>query len=525
MKRILLSALAVAACTFMSSGQTCDLSWEVSLNGAGATTESLPFWAVTNKNGLVPPSHGAFMTAGTDFRYGSRPGVDVYAGLKLTGSVQPSSMSRIITAPVIEGFGTEAASGSASRWRGMVNQLYAGVGWKMLRLDIGMRDRETEYGGLSLTGGDIVWTGNARAMPGYNLQVSYFDIPGTRGIFSVKANYADYKLLDDRYMDGVLLHNKSLFFRFRLHPRVHLQLGLEQWSVWGGVSPDYGKQPRSFNDYLRVVLGMSGGGDATMSDQINVLGDHRGRELIQVDWTADAFTLSFAHDIPFDDGSGMGFQNFPDGVNTIFFSFHEKDRWVSDILYEFVYTKCQSGPRHARPAKPDELERDPDKHSYIMGGNDNYFNNGAYRSGWTYFGQTIGLPLCYPMYRSGNGVVMGVASNSLVAHHFGIRGVAVRKVPYKFLFTWSRHYGRTRKFDQDQSWRFENHPQQFSIALEGELPGRLLMGKSYRSGEKCGMSVGLGLYADFGKVFPNSFGLTVRFSYSGYSKLNCRPGA
>ena len=498
MKRILLSALAVAACTFMSSGQTCDLSWDVSLNGAGATTESLPFWAVTNKSGLVPPSHGAFMTAGTDFRYGSRHGVDVYAGLKLTGSVQPSSMSRIITAPVIEGFGTEAASGSASRWRGMVNQLYAGVGWKMLRLDIGMRDRETEYGGLSLTGGDIVWTGNARAMPGYNLQVSYFDIPGTRGIFSVKANYADYKLLDDRYVDGVLLHNKSLFFKFRLARRLHLQLGLEQWSMWGGVSPVHGRQPQSFKDYLRVVCGLSGGADATQSDQINVLGDHRGRELIQLDWTADDFTVTFAHDIPFDDSSGMGFQNFPDGVNTLSFSFNDKNKWVSDILYEFVYTKWQSGPYHdTSDAPPKEGEE-----WHILGGRDNYFNNGAYKSGWTYYGITAGLPLFTPMPADGDGVTMGVCNNRVVAHHIGIAGKIVRKIPYRFKATYSENYGN---YSQTLDI-FGKALRQVSLALEVDIPA---------FSDKWPLAVSVGAYGDVGELYRDSFGLTLRLSYSG----------
>lgn len=64
---------------------------------------------------------------------------------------------------------------------------------------------------------------------------------------------------------------------------------------------------------------MTGGSGATVSDQINVLGNHRGRELVRLDWYADAFRLALAHDIPFDDGSGMGLQNFPDGVNTIHF--------------------------------------------------------------------------------------------------------------------------------------------------------------------------------------------------------------
>ena len=45
----------------------------------------------------------------------------------------------------------------------------------------------------------------------------------------------------------------------------------------------------------------------------------------------------------------MGFQNFPDGVNTLWFGFDDKDRWVTDILYEYQYTMWQSGTRHDRP--------------------------------------------------------------------------------------------------------------------------------------------------------------------------------
>ena len=63
------------------------------------------------------------------------------------------------------------------------------------------------------------------------------------------------------------------------------------------------------------------------------------------------------------------------------------------------------------------------------------------------------------------------------------------------------------------------HPQQFSIAIEGELDGRVLRGKAYTSRKGCGMSVGLGLYADFGNVFPDSFGMTVRISWSGRTGL------
>lgn len=481
-------------------GQEYRLDWDVSLSAAGATTGALPFWAVTGKNGIVPSTHSAFAVAGTDFTYSSRPGVEVYAGFKLSGSTVPAAFSAVGAAPAIRGY--EAAGPASRTWRGAVNELYAGVGWKMLRLDLGMIDRETGYGGLSLTGGNIVWSGNTRSAPGYNLQVDWVEIPGTRGIFALKANYADYKMLDDRYVDGPLLHNKSLFARFRLHSRVHLTLGLEQWSMWGGTSPRNGKQPQSFSDYVRVVCGMSGGEDATLSDQINVLGDHRGRELIQVDWAADRFTLTFAHDIPFDDGSGMGFQNFPDGVNTLCLAFNDKDRWVNEILYEFVFTKCQSGSRHDRPAKPDELERDPDKKTYIIGGNDNYFNNGEYRSGWTYYGRTAGLPLFTPMPADADGLVTGICNNRVVAHHIGIGGKFARRIPYRFKATYSRNYGQySQRMDL-----FDSVPEQLSLALEVDFP---------RFSRKFPVSVSVGAYGDVGELYQDSFGLVLRLSYAG----------
>ena len=499
MKKIFTAALTLIAAGYLDAGaQTFGLDWDVALYGAGATSEVLPFWAVTNRHGIVPDSHSGFIVAGTDFVYSSKPGVEVYAGLKFSGSVTPAGLAGVSAAPAMKGYASMNAGRQTARWDGMLNELYAGVGWKMLRLDLGMIDRPVEYGGLSLTGGDIVWSGNTRSLPGYNLQVNYFDIPGTKGIFAVKANYADYKMLDDRYVDGPMLHNKSLFFKFRLARRLHLQLGLEQWSMWAGNSPDNGPQPATFNDYLRVVCGMSGGSDATESDRINVLGDHRGRELIQLDWAGDSFTLSFAHDIPFDDGSGMGFQNFPDGVNTLFLSFRNRDRWVTDILYEFVYTKWQSGPYHDTGDDPDRQ----DEEWHILGGCDNYFNNGEYKSGWTYYGKTAGLPLFTPKPVSADGIVLGVCNNRVVAHHIGLGGKLVRKIPYRFKATYSKNFGQ---YYQSVSL-FETAPWQVSLALEVDVP---------RLFRNLPVSFSIGAYGDTGELYEDSFGLILKLSYGG----------
>lgn len=478
------------------------VAWDVSLYGSGAS-HGMPFWAGANRRGLVPEnlSNGqnrllagygdnrgglsGLMTAGAEFAYLTKPEIAITAGLSFAGY------------------------GVKDSWKGMLDRLYFGISWKKLHLDLGMKDRYFDYNGLSLTGGDLAYSGNARNLPGYNLSTDFIYIPYTRKIIGFKANFADYMMIDNRYVDKALLHNEALFVKITPIKRLSLTLGLEMWSQWGGTSEKYGRQPSSFNDYLRVMFGRSGGDDATQSDQINVLGNHLGRELIRLDWHADDFTVTFQHDIPFEDKSGMRFMNFPDGVNTLNFSFRNRDRWVTDILLEFVYTKWQSGPQHDRPATDEELEKNPDNKRVILGGCDNYFNNGEYRSGWTYYGNTIGLPLFTPMPAGEDGKVLGVCNNRVTAWHFGLRGNAAGKVPYKFLFTYSRNFGKYNQSDlgegADKSI-FLSVPEQFSVALEGEIP---------HLGKRLPLSLGIGLYGDFGKLYQNSFGLTVRLSYIG----------
>lgn len=55
-------------------------------------------------------------------------------------------------------------------------------------------------------------------------------------------------------MEYARLHNKSIEFRFRLHPRVFLTVGLEHFSLWAGNSPLFGDQPASYKDYIRMSV-------------------------------------------------------------------------------------------------------------------------------------------------------------------------------------------------------------------------------------------------------------------------------
>lgn len=476
-------ALSVAMTAMTATAQDLRTDWEVNMYGTGSTAGATPFWAVSGKNGLFPTTDGGLMTAGAALEYGLPSDFSINTGVSLALSAVPGS------------------------WSPMVDRLYVGAAWKKFHLDLGMKNRPVDFEGLSVSGGNIIWSSNARNIPGADIHTDYINLGK---VFSFRGSFGNYLMIDNRYVDNTRLMERSLDLKFALSRNVDFTVGLEVWSQWGGTSPTQGRQPDSFKDFIRVALGMSGGSDATISDQINVLGNHLGHEIIRVDWKTDRFKMVFQHDIPFDDGSGMGFQNFPDGINTILFSSARKDRWVSDVLYEYVYTKWQSGTRHDRPAHEGEKPDLPNG-NVVVGGCDNYFNNGTYRSGWTYYGRTIGIPLFTPAAPDADGIVNGIVNNRITAHHFGMKGMMFRKLPYRMLVTYSRNYGCYHQRDT----RFNDTLEQFSVALEGTLPAL---------SRRFPVEIGIGAYADFGEILADSCGLTFRLTYKGgsFKKLSTR---
>lgn len=463
--------------------------WYVEMNGLVSSKRALPFWSHTNKGGVYPETNGALLrggslgsgTFGKDFRFDWGVGLAGYAAAKGYSEVHNSDGSSL---------------------RGMVQNLYVGAGWKKLGLDVGVKERTTEFGGLSVTGGNLIFTGNSMAFPGYGLHSDWINVPFTKNVLAVRFNFGDYGLWDNRFVKHTLLHNQALYFKVSVSERFTFSAGMDLWTEWGGTSPIYGKQPHSFKDYLRIMVAASGGDDASKSDQINALGNHLGRELIRFDYDQEKWHVTFQHDIPFEDGSGVGFQNFPDGVNTLHFSFKDKSRWVSDMLLEFIYTKWQSGTRHDRPATEEELKKNPDKKVYVVGGCDDYFNNGEYRSAWTYNGRTIGLPLFIPSAKNVNGQTYGVVNNRIVAWNAGLSGMAFRKMPYSVKVTYSKNFGKYHQTDKF----FDSAPRQVSGAFELTLPKRLVGGTTL---------VSLGLYADKGSIYPDTVGATLRLSWGG----------
>lgn len=456
--------------------------FEASLSGyagSAGSGDSLSFWAVTNRHGLVPAFAGGLLTLG----------------------VHSDGMEKIGSSAWRFGYGASFA-GQLSALDGaklMIDNLFASAAWKKIRLDVGMKYRgsgvqENEFNGTGIANGNVALSGNARNFPGYGIMVEPMAVPFTKRHLWLFGSFGDYMLLDDRYVTRPLLHNQALYARVDITRRFDLTIGFDHWALWSGTNPDGSRNPSGLKNYIHIIFCQPGGADATLSDQANVLGNHLGRTLVRMAYHADDYDITFSKDTPYEDGSGIGWQNFPDGVWSLYLGMKDKDRWVSDVIYEFIYTKWQSGEFERRVATEEEkAKQDPKDLHYgyiILGGGDSYFTHSSYRSGWTYYGMTLGLPL------------ITLANNRIAGHHIDIKGKIARKAPYRLMFTYTENYGKYRQTDA----RFTDTTvplRQLSLGLDGEVP------LSAAFGSNLPLAITYGLFYDRGQLLSNTFSATL----------------
>lgn len=470
-----------------------DFFLSLMLLGAASSGGVSPFWATANRYDIVPQGNGATLLLQTGMQSDTTKAFQWEWGLS-------SGVSTDTYRPV----------------RAIPDEAYGTLRWKFISLDLGMKRRPQDFlatgyydmGTLSTTGGNIIWSGNAATVPGYTLNINKVAIPGTKGHLSLFGRFGDYCTIDRRYVQWAHIHNTAFGVQIGLSPdnRWLLTAALDHYAMWGGTSPYDGRLDMSFNSYCRMLIGSNAGKSYNEGDVVNVIGNQLGHIVFRLDYKGDKWSVALQHDHPYEDKSGMRFQNFPDGVNTLAFSLADRKFWVTDVLYEFQYTLWQGGTCERRPATQEEIDR-KDKHlyleddgtySYVAGGEDNYFNNYEYRSGWTHGARIIGNPFFLPTgtlegtfnpdpehFRQ---VIMAnyktnwnraIENNRVMVHHIGISGMLFRMIPYKLLLTHSLNYGiyhpdiysGYEMWKKDWSERWRQKPKvQFSGAFQCEIP-------------------------------------------------------
>lgn len=308
-----------------------------------------------------------------------------------------------------------------------VDEIYAHYETRSWSFTAGRKQQEELYNGLSASNRSVLWSLNARPLPGLQLKT-------TRPIFLLKnfgfeAAWEEY-LMDDERLKDVKLHHKSFHLVYSTSNRdLTFKAGLQHFAQWGGSSPLWGKQPERFEDYIRIITGMQGDKNALIGDQQNALGNHLGGYELSTFLRFSTFDLELFYQHLFEDGSGQRLGNTPDGRYGLSVNRKQKNHFVNSLMYEFYTTHHQS-----------HTTSGPHK-------NDNYFN-GNY-GGWAYFGNVVGTPLF-----SLNKKASYVNNNKFTAHHLGIGGnlsTSLGVHPYRLLLSYAQNDGtRPVRFEPKQ---------------------------------------------------------------------------
>jgi len=408
---------------FSLKSQNKDVSYTIHSSIGLSSNTTLPFWLVANQYGAVPNSDYGLLNTAIFKDYNT-----------------PDTLFDLSYKASATGF-------IAQENKFLLNELYLGLRFKNIQLDLGAKNDAILWNNLSSSNGNIIKSINARAMPGINIKTNNFiRLPFAKSWLEVKANFAHYFMDDARFVDNTNLHHKSLHLKTTLSPTFEIIAGLEHYAQWGGTSPQYGAQPSSFSDYIKVIFGAEGGDNALETEQLNALGNHLGAYLLQFNYNKEDIGLNFYYSHPFEDTSGREMSNWQDGLYGLFVDFKKNKSLVNSVLLEFTYTKNMSNiPR-----------------SDV--GPDNYFNNGIYKSGWTYHGNTIGSPYFTPKPVDDNGISSGVivGDNRFSAINIGANGF-LKSLPYRILLSHTTYYGW---FGQE----YEPNPYQFSGILDLVIP-------------------------------------------------------
>ena len=435
-----LAGLGWACLFFIHSYGQISNTYRAETFGSIATGAHTPFWVVNHRWGVTALTANNFYVRGGVFHeqtvdrdWSFEAGIDIIGG-------SPSSYGDV--------------------W---VQQLYGRWAWKKLRLDIGSREDYLSFLNPRLSSGDFISSNHSRPVPQIRLSVpDFLLVPYSKGNFYIKADFAMGVYLDGKWVESraypvlqsyakdILSHEKSIYFRLgnmEAENRQQLTWGLSHRAQWGGVlvaehwhNPGVYfifNQPGDWDTFLRVLIAREGSAQSSPTDQSFVAGSHWGAYLLQYDYKlANNRRISAYIQHFFEDGTGMVLRNYPDNLYGLEWRSPQKSL-VSGAVFEFIYTKQQSGPMHF-------VELDPGQRSIpegIRAGNDNYYNNSDYIQGPSHFGKTQGTPLFLsPEYNTDGSV--NFKGNRIKAFHLGMEGYFHPSLQYRVLLTAGQNWGR-----------------------------------------------------------------------------------
>lgn len=429
------------------------------------------------------------------------------------------------------GYGADIAVAKNFTSTVVIQQLFADLKFHHGRLTVGSKEYPMELKNNSLSSGSQTFGINARPVPQVRIALpEYWTLPILRGWVHLKGHISYGKMTDQnwqhdftgrksRYTDGAFYHSKAGYIKIGNDERyapLSLELGLEMACQFGGTT--YTPNPKGgmykienssgIKDFAKAFI--PGGSDATETTYRNAEGNHLGSWLMRLNYEVDTWKFGLYADKYFEDHSSMlqlDYNGYGTGSewNTHkkrkYDLYHFKDmmlglelnykygEWLRDIVFEYVYSKYQSGP----------IYHDHTKNiSDHIGGNDNFYNHYLF-PGWQHWGQVMGNPLYLSPIYNENGLLQ-VANNRFTALHLGISGCPADNLRYRVLATWQEGLGT-----YDQPYSKKKNQTSLLLDVKYDFHAKPLRGWSIKGA--CGV--------EFGEIRGDNVGFQLTISKRG----------
>jgi hypothetical protein len=341
-----------------------------------------------------------------------------------------------------------------------------------------------------LSSGGMLWSKNSRPVPRIAIQTNeYLHVPYLNGFAEIKGGLSHGWLNDYPGINHLLLHHKFGYLRLGGSLPVKLNYGIQHVVQWGGQSEQYGTMPVTLDNYLRIFLGKSGNATASMSDQINTLGNHIISQNLGMDINLTPINISLYWQNITEDPPVKFITNTPTIEDGLWGMSIRLPGWniLNHVVFEYMSTTDQNGPWH-------------DLDGVIYGGQDSYYTNGMYPAGWSYKKMSIGNPwITSPKYNEDGSTA--TTNNTVRLYYFSGKG-KIKATDYRLTLAYSENFGLTKPI-------YTECKKQFSWQLETLTPMNVLKGAT----------IILGVSGDKGTMYGNKLALFAGLSYSGLWKF------
>jgi hypothetical protein len=399
-----------------------------------STNGETPFWLRANQYGIVP-SQSPVVT--------------------LRGSVTSDYKKAITKEDQYKlskfdwGYGLNIVGNVGKENQFLMPEAYVKAKYGAFEIYAGRRKEIVGLVDTTLSSGSYIWSGNALPMPKIQILTPNFVPLGfTKGFLSFKGSYAHGWFENTRTdVKNFYLHQKTLYFRLgKPNWKFHFYGGFNHQVQWGGelLYPDptnqfaiNGKVGSSFNDYINVVTGRSLAtvGDTTKNggnDALNRSGNHLGTVDFAFEINAKDFSVLCYRQSIYEDGSLAYLSNISDGLNgvslTMKKAYNSKIR-LQKITFEYLNTMSQGG----NTGSDDTNSR--------LRGQDNYFNNGVYRNGWSYSQTSLGTAFINNVSGIANTTSLFFNNNRVEAFYLGVLGVINNNINSEIRISNSKNSG------------------------------------------------------------------------------------